>query len=403
MPKMCKLVMVAIGDKASSGASQNNKFYNMTDTEDGNFLVEYGRIGTTSQKAKMPIGKWDKVYNEKIKKGYSDVTHLFVEEEVQSVAFSEIKESEVASIVALLQAYARKEVRANYNVSAEKVTKKQLDEAQVILNSLISMTNVKEINDSLIQLFTVIPRRMSDVNHHLIHTFDQNGFNRRIANEQSLLDTMAGQVKQAELVKENTDASLTLLDALGIQMSTISTEEHDMIKAKLGDISDKFVKAFKVVNTKTQKVFDEYVGKASNKKCELLFHGSRNENWMGIIESGLLLRPTNVIISGKMFGYGTYTADKARKSYGYTSGRGSYWARGNSSDAFMALYNVYLGNSLHIKRHESWCGQLTKDNLLKRGEYDSLFAEGGADLRNNEYIVYDEAQTSIAYLIQLQG
>lgn len=44
-----------------------------------------------------------------------------------------------------------------------------------------------------------------------------------------------------------------------------------------------------------------------------------------------------------MFGYGTYFATKAQKSLGYTSLKGSCWASGDSSYAFMGLYDVAYG------------------------------------------------------------
>lgn len=47
----------------------SNKFYRMTDTGDGLFKVEYGRVGVTSIDESYPISRWDSKYKEKIKKG----------------------------------------------------------------------------------------------------------------------------------------------------------------------------------------------------------------------------------------------------------------------------------------------------------------------------------------------
>ena len=402
--------MVAVGDAASSGASQNNKYYDMIDTEDGNFKVEYGRIGVTKAEGSFPMAKWESTYKSKVKKGYKDVSSLYVEDDVTLVDFATISDLMIKNLIYKLQAYAKKEVTTFYNITSDKVTQKQVDEAQSVLNEIAALAgkltdkdDIEKANKFLLNLYAVIPRRMGNVRDYLLSTTDDRKFSRLLSTEQNLLDTMAGQVKQSQLTKENTNADLTILDALGLELLTITNVEKDLVKDKLQNISDKFINAFKVVNKKTQKKFDDYVGAATNKTTELFWHGSRNENWMSILESGLVLRPTNAVISGKMFGYGTYFADKAQKSLGYTSSRGSYWARGNAEEAYMALYNVHLGNSLHIKRHESWCSQLDRDKLLARGDYDSLFAEGGADLRNNEYIVYHEDQSTVQYIVQLQG
>ena len=399
--------MVAVGENASSGANQNNKYYDMIDTEDGNFKVEYGRIGTSGQVASFPISKWQSTYNSKVKKGYKDVTSLYVEDNGKIIGFSDISDRMVSTLIARLQAYANKQVVANYNISSEKVTLKQVEEAQSILNELTQFaSNLKDISDIekankvLLNLYATIPRKMGNVRDYLLVTTDDSKFNRVLTTEQDLLDTMAGQVKQAVLVRDNTDDKLTILDALGLELLAIKPEETAIIKTKLQELSDKFVNGFKVINKKTQKGFDEHLALASDKTCELLWHGSRSENWMSILESGLVIRPTNAVYSGSMFGDGVYFADKARKSYGYTSGRGSYWARGNENEAFMALYNVHLGKQLVV---ESSDYSLSANKLKEKGDFDSTFAKAGRSLVNNEYIIYNKNQSTVQYLVQLNG
>jgi poly [ADP-ribose] polymerase len=103
-----------------------------------------------------------------------------------------------------------------------------------------------------------------------------------------------------------------------------------------------------------------------------------------------------------MFGDGIYFADKAQKSIGYTSLRGSYWAHGGDNKAFLALFDVHLGKQKEILHHNSSCYSLSKKVLDKEG-FDSVFAKGGADLRNNEYIVYDSAQCTVSHLIEISN
>src|ERR1035437_753783 len=123
-----KLIMIT-GDN-------NNKYYDMIDTEDGSFRGEYGRVGVTKQAVTYPMSKWDSTYREKVKKGYKDVTSLYVEEKVDVVDFQDIGDAGIRRLVAALQAYARREVTTFYNISADKVTQKQVDEAQLVLNEL---------------------------------------------------------------------------------------------------------------------------------------------------------------------------------------------------------------------------------------------------------------------------
>ena len=51
----------------------------------------------------------------------------------------------------------------------------------------------------------------------------------------------------------------------------------------------------------TRDRFEKHIKESDFSNTKLLWHGSRNENWMSIISNGLLLNP-NAVITGKMFG-----------------------------------------------------------------------------------------------------
>jgi poly [ADP-ribose] polymerase len=118
------------------------------------------------------------------------------------------------------------------------------------------------------------------------------------------------------------------------------------------------------------------------------------------MKTGLLIRPSGAVHTGSMFGDGIYFADKAQKSIGYSSLRGSYWAHGGDNKAFLALFDVHLGNQKEILHHTSSCYSLS-DKVLKTEGFDSVFAKGGADLRNNEYIIYQPEQCTVSHLIEI--
>ena len=395
MNRVAKLIMV-------TGAANNNKYYDMQD-DGSTIFVKYGRVGSTECTANYPSYKWDSLYKSKTKKGYKDVTGLRVEN--KAIDFLTISNDVISAFVAELQALAKRSIQSNYTVSSDAVTQAQVDEAQKILDRLADLTNKKRrdnilIDKTLLELYQTIPRRMQHVQNHLV-----SGGRKAediITEEQATLDVMKGQVRVNTVQQNNTvEDKKTILEAMGLTLEPATDEDIKLVKKELGEISNKFKRAFKVVNKRTQERFDKYVAGKKNKTCKLLWHGSRNENWWNILDSGLLLRPTNVIITGKMYGNGSYFADKARKSYGYTSCQGSYWARGNDSRGFMSLYNVHLGNSYVSKHREGWMGSATEASLKSKGDYDSLTALGGADLINNEFIVYNESATTIKYIVEV--
>ncbi len=395
-----KLIMVS--------SENNNKFYNMKDNDDDTFTVVWGRVGVTSTETIYPIKKWDSIYRTKTKKGYKDISEIFSEEVGDKVDFADISDPQIGRLVNVLQGYANKSVSQNYLVTSDSVTQAQIDEAQSFIDELTTTKNEDRSNELLIEIYSIIPRKMNNVKYYLfgdqsrIGKFEQDSLNKLIANEQATLDVMRGQVSTNAKVTDVEDKKeKTLLDAMGLQFENINDEDHSIILKLLGPNSNQFKSAVQVINNKTQAGYDSFLRTANNKQDYLFWHGSRNENWWSILDTGLVLRPSNAVITGKMFGYGLYFADKAQKSIGYTSLRGSYWASGSGSTAYLALFAVHTGNWLHSKRHEGWMSNLDESKLKSRGNYDSLFAEGGIDLRNNEYIVYNQNQCTVRYLVEI--
>jgi len=401
--------------------ANNNKFYYMTELGDGTFKAEYGRVGSDPDVKIYPMSMWDKKYKEKLssRKGYSDVTHLYLEEVKtadEKTTITEITNKVVANLVKQLRGYARISTEENYLISSEKVTQTMIDEAQALVDEITGIIKmdqpVEPINKLLVELFKIIPRRMRNVKDYLfeggpiLDTRDElNAAQRLIAKEQDTLDVMAGQVStQNKLdIKTATPSALNILESMGLIVEEVEENEIPLIKKLMQDNKHQFKRAFRVINKRTQDRFDKHLKKVDNKKIELFWHGSRNENWWSILDKGLMLRPANAVRTGAMFGEGIYFASLFRKSYGYTSGRGSYWAKGNENSAFLALKAVHVGEQLKIEKHQSWCYDLSLSNLKKRGNYDSLWAVGGADLINDEFVVYTEPQCTVTYLVEVSS
>ena len=390
-----------------TGESNHNKYYKQIPHGDS-WTAEYGRVGSSAQRREYPMSQWDKKYNEKIRKGYIDQTDL-MEDLIQvkrpsSSQYKEIENKAIAEIVERLRKMAKQAISDNYTISSNKVTQAMIDEAQSILINLTTIQSIDVFNQQLLKLFTAIPRKMSSVSDHLAKTSDD--FGKIIESEQDLLDVMKGQVvqKQTEEVQDNTEKeSCTILEKLGLIFEECNDNDILRIKSSLGSCADKFYHAWRVTNLHTQKKFEEFISHENITNIKLLWHGSRNENWWSIINSGLVLKPTNAVITGKMFGYGIYFAPKARKSLGYTSLNGSYWARGNSSSAFMALMEVAYGQPYDVYSFDSKYYQFNYERLRQVCPgANSLHAHEGAMLRNDEIIVYKEDQITIKYLVELR-
>lgn len=390
-----------------TGESNHNKYYKQIPHGDS-WTAEYGRVGSSAQRREYPMSQWDKKYNEKIRKGYIDQTDL-MEDLIQvkgpsSSQYKEIENKAIAEIVDHLQKMAKQTISDNYTISSNKVTQAMIDEAQSILINLTTIQNIEVFNQQLLKLFTAIPRKMSSVSDHLAKASDDYG--KIIEAEQDLLDVMKGQVvqKQSEELPDDIEKEdCTILEKMGLIFEECNDNDILKIKSALGSCADKFYRAWRVTNLRTQKRFDEFTSHEDIANIKLLWHGSRNENWWSIINSGLVLKPTNAVITGKMFGYGIYFAPKARKSLGYTSLSGSYWAKGNSSSAFMALMEVAYGRPFDVYSFDSKYYQFNYERLQQVCPgANSLHAHEGSMLRNDEIIVYKEDQITIKYLVELR-
>lgn len=390
--------------------ANNNKFYKMIELDNGTFKVEYGRIGNGNiQTRYYPMSQWETKLNEKLstRKGYFDQTRLVAEPVVkrENKKYLDIENLSILQIVTRLQTMAKQAIKDNYIIKPNSVTQTMIDEAQLTLNNLITTNNIELFNKILVELFKIIPRKMGKVKDYLAIKIDD--FANILQREQDLLDVMKGQVVEHSIVDETEEDNIelpsqTILDVLGIRFEEITEEEKNIIKKQLGSISDKYYQAWKIINIKTQTNFDEFINNNKIKNTKLLWHGSRNENWWSIINSGLVLRPS-AVITGKMFGYGIYFAPKAQKSLGYTSLNGSYWTKGNSNSAYMSLYDVAYGKAYDVHSFDSQFYNFNYETLQKhKKDANCLHAHAGNMIRNDEIIVYKEEQTTIKYLVELR-
>jgi len=147
---------------------------------------------------------------------------------------------------------------------------------------------------------------------------------------------------------------------------------------------------------------------------QLLWHGSRVTNYVGILSQGLRIAPPEAPVSGYRFGKGVYFADLCEKSAGY--------CRGQSSDEIlMMLVEVTLGTTKDLKHDQYMEKAMTGSHSTKAlgaiAPSESTTIENGEILvpygppkptgiasscQHNEFIVYNINQARIRYLLRLK-
>lgn len=372
-----------------STSTNSNKYYNMFPNGDS-FRVEYGRMGSTKTTYTYSMSQWGSKYRSKIRKGYTDISDL---KSTQAVVAEASGNKSFDSFYEVFRKYTGDLVKKTY--LAEGCSQGQIDEAQSILNALSGYKKVNDINDKLVQLYKVIPRRMADVRNHLIS--DVSSISQLISQEQDALDSMDSSniMNVSNPFKE-----------LGVDFKEVTNHKkmEDLLYPTMGSRggygASRNAKIHKVyaINDKTRtKEQEDWLTVQDDKSCELLIHGTRCPNIFSILKSGLLIRPSNAYFSGAAYGDGVYHSAHSAKSLGYV---------GYDTDKLFLIQNVHMGNSFKYQGYYRQGKSLSRSDMnydgLRRQGNDSLFVQPGDGLLNSEYIIFKKEQTNTKFLVWMK-
>jgi len=148
---------------------------------------------------------------------------------------------------------------------------------------------------------------------------------------------------------------------------------------------------------------------------QLLWHGSRLTNWVGILNQGLRIAPPEAPVSGYMFGKGVYFADCISKSANYCNvqagGTGLLFlcevALGHMNEKLNADYhasNLPRGklSTKGIGRNAPCSSVTTTDGMIIPNGRICETRVKNASLWYNEFIVYDTDQIRPRYLCEFE-
>lgn len=375
-----------------SADNNNNRYYKMIQNKDI-IEIEYGRVGAKPMKMKRPMQLWNETYDKHIKDGYIDRTDLLSIQETGE--YKTIEDPYTRQLIKFLISRSKEIINECYSVSYTEVSSKMISAAQKIINNIGLQQSMEAVNDLLKKLYVIIPRKMKNVSDYLIADMKQIGD--VIEREQELLDIMASQVDDLD----NSNDKKTILEANGLSVKLVeSDKEIDQIKSHMGEQKSHFIKAFRIKNKKTDENFLKWCKDNNISKTDVHFyyHGSKNENYWGILKDGQKLNP-NASVCGKMFGYGLYYANKAKKSMNYTS-ISARWRSGIENRGYLAVFKVAYKNPLHVSMFEMWMTNIRTSKDING--HDAVFAHGGLSLINDEIVIYNENQVTLCYLIEIK-
>lgn len=402
----------------SSGGHGSYKFYRFIPNPDGTIGAEYGRIGQCNgfgrpRCVKEPYPSW--MYHikvqEKLMKGYNDETQAYVGEKFQSknVGVSETQLEKLSAsqrlfrlLVHAARGHAARELRFPGGVTVE-----QTRQSQKVLYEMSRRKTVEGFNRQLKRLLQIAPRNLQTVSAALAKS--ESDFARIIDREERLVAAMRG-VVGSDKAKELGPSAEPSFQALGVKVELASDAEKSEVMSRLSKrLQRKVSEIYTIDCFKQTKLFGKWVAERGIEDVRMFWHGSPASNWSSILENSLWVPAAADVRHGSMFGRGIYfgsigaggneNADGGgEKSWGYVGAGDSHWERGtNSSNVYMALFDVAYGKPLYAKQNDR---SFTQSRLDEAG-FDCVHAKRGTcGLRNDEIVVYDSRAVRIRYLVR---
>ncbi|KAJ3121538.1 Poly [ADP-ribose] polymerase 2 [Nowakowskiella sp. JEL0407] len=313
-----------------------------------------------------------------------------------------------------------------------KLTKRSLMKGFEVLNRVSDVLNsaVGNQNALLTQLssefYTYIPHNFGMNRPPLISTMEM--VKRKIQMLETLSDLKIASTLLAEIDKnmsknpidanyEKLKCELNPIEKGGEEWNLIEEYTQNTHAETHNSYALEILDVFKVSRDSEQDRFAGLGGPMGNH--QLLWHGSRLTNFVGILSQGLRIAPPEAPVTGYMFGKGVYFANMVSKGANYC-----FTSRGNDT-GFMLLCEVALGEENHLmfsdynaealmKKNKKTCtkgvGATYPDPSMSKeinGDYGKLKVPVGKPKKDgnksgallyDEYIVYDVGQIQMKYI-----
>jgi poly [ADP-ribose] polymerase len=409
-----RLIMVSVN-------SNNNKFWNADLYEDGHYEITYARVGAANPATGSydGEGKFRSKIKAKLKKGY--VEQKTVQENVkievktgslESAAKKQIKKTDSPVLDKLLdrlitanihQITSNTQIQFNdtsgvFQTPLGVVTLEGIKEAAAILDEVYNeIDGRKESFYNLInEYLKIVPQK---VGRNVLAFIDkQFATHDHIRKQKDLLDSLEISFNTLHTQTPNDDGSKTIEEKVFDLSLDVLADTGEFERLKKG-FYDTRKSMHHYSNVHVKQIYDvrlDQMDRDFDKKSwgniQEFYHGTNIANCLSIMKSGLKTAPpSSAHIAGKMFQNGVYGANCSSKSLGYSMGR---WGGGSSSDgAWLFVCEFAMGSTYHVKRGE----------YRMPSGYDSISAlSKNTSLMNDEFIVYDNNQVNIKYLIECE-
>lgn len=418
----------------SDATKNSNKFWHGRAFDNGELVVEWGRVGYGSQSKTHRCGsieaakrKLASLKRNKEKKGYAEqrtVGAARVETaqsgDLASIAIDQIEGNhpETARLLKYLAQKNRHNILAKTTLTYDDqtglfstplgiVTPDAIQEARdhlTIIGDVLAKNKHPHQSKKLIasanEYFKLIPTRIP-LGPRGFDLETLLGSQKDVHKQNDILDSLEAAYtdfsKRAEGAQQQQTKKASKLFAARVDLC-----EEDSIIDQINQLFQKGRKSMhashrlslrKVFHMTIDSMTDAFNDDGVHLDNQMqLWHGTRAHNLLSIIRGGFVIPPANAAhCTGRMYGNGVYFSDQSTKSLNYAYG---YWDGGRyDNTCYMILSAVAMGKMYRPTNYYD------RRSLPRKG-YDSTFAEGGRGVMNNEMIVYRTSQILPQFLVE---
>eukprot|EP01116_Phalansterium_solitarium_P005995 TRINITY_DN18306_c0_g1_i1.p1 TRINITY_DN18306_c0_g1~~TRINITY_DN18306_c0_g1_i1.p1 ORF type:complete len:810 (+),score=221.49 TRINITY_DN18306_c0_g1_i1:227-2656(+) len=308
-----------------------------------------------------------------------------------------------------------------------KLSKKQINKGYSILKEVEDILNsgtpsTAKLLDCANRFYTLIPHAFGMKAPPVINS------KKMVQDKLDMLDALQDMEIASKIISQGKDSVENPVDshykALNADLISVDRESdifktfHSFVKQGHGPTHNTYTldieQVFEVHRDLEEQRFEPFK-KFHNR--QLLWHGSRITNWMGILSQGLRIAPPEAPVTGYMFGKGVYFADCVSKSANYCH------ASKTSPTGVLLLCEVALGDEYKLTQAEMITKLPAGTHSCKgEGTYEPdpsatvtlpsgckvpvgapvKSSVGQTALLYNEFIVYDVAQICPRYLLRVR-
>lgn len=288
----------------------------------------------------------------------------------------------------------------------------QIEKASSIIKKISQLVNLKQTNKitkeiaELSSLFyTTVPSAESKLK--LIDTDE------KVSDKSDLLDFLRNTCYMGQSINKDIGSKYLRLETKleHVTDASVISMIKSYVKTNAGlthSIKLSVVDAYEIDKPKERQAYRKW-DSLHNK--QLLWHGTRMANAVGILTTGLQINPVGVPTTGKMFGNGLYFANSSTKSAGYL---GTYHGLGILFLCEVALGNMYerlyaesitqLPPGKHSTKGLGMDQPDTETHITIDGDVIVPIGrlERGSNngrLQYDEFIVYDVSQIRMRYAV----